>query len=90
MRKAENKNRQGIRSGWPEDAWSQCARLTMLGRRLAMVEGQLGVVELGETRIRLKTRDGMLAVCGKQLRLQEMSMDAAMISGERIDSASYL
>jgi len=79
-----------MKSGWPQDAWASSARVTLVGRRCAMVEGQCGVLELSDRRIRLKTRDGVLAVCGEALCLREMSLDAAMIWGERIESASYL
>ena len=72
----------------PEDAL-RGARVTMLRRGCVLVEGQRGVVELGDARIRLSTADGVLAVSGACLRLRELSGDAAMIEGERIDSAAY-
>jgi len=73
----------------PEDVLTSGARVTMMGRGCVLVEGQRGVVELGQLRIRLRTAQGILSVTGTGLRLKELSSDAAMIDGERIDAASY-
>lgn len=76
-------------SALPEDALARGARVTLMARGAALVEGQRGVVELGDTCIRLRTPHGVLSVRGKALQLQELSGDAAMIRGEEIDSAGY-
>ena len=76
-------------SSLPEDALTSGARVTMIGRGCVLVEGQRGVVELGRERIRLKTQGGTLSVLGQALELRELSTDAAMIVGERIETATY-
>lgn len=81
--------RIALHSSLPEDALTSGARVTMIGRGSVLVEGQRGVVELSGCRIRLKTRDGMLSVLGRALELRELSADAAMIAGERIETATY-
>jgi sporulation protein YqfC len=73
----------------PEDVLLSGARVTMMGRGSVLVEGQCGVVELGSERIRLHTRSGVIAVEGTVLRLRELTGEAAMIEGDRIDSAAY-
>ena len=73
----------------PEDALSAGVRVTMMGRGCVLVEGRCCVVELSGGRIRLGTRDGVIAVLGQGLRLRELTAEAAMIEGERIDSAAY-
>ena len=73
----------------PEDVLLSHARVTMMGRACVLVEGQCGVVELGSVCIRLRTRDGVLSVQGQALHLRELTADAAMIEGERIDLAAY-
>lgn len=73
----------------PEDVLCSGARVTMMGRGAVLVEGQRGVVELGEGCIRLRTAQGVLNVGGEALILQELSSDAAMIRGSRIDWAGY-
>lgn len=78
-----------LRSPLPEDLLCSGARVTMMGRGAVLVEGQRGVVELGESCIRLRTAQGVLSVCGEALVLQELSADAAMIRGSRMDSAGY-
>ena len=44
--------------GLPEDATSDCARVTLSGQSAALVEGQHGVIELTESRVRLRTGRG--------------------------------
>ena len=78
-----------LRCQLPEDALCSGARVTMMGRGAVLVEGQRGVVELGENCIRLRTAQGVLSVRGEALILQELSADAAMIRGSRMDSAGY-
>lgn len=89
MRRRRRSNGLSLRLGLPEDALGDNARVTMLGRTSVLVEGQHGVVELGGGRIRLKTGKGVLAVIGEHLRLEELSLDAAMIRGESIETVSY-
>lgn len=89
VRKKGRIRRLALRSSLPEDALTSGARVTMIGRGSVLVEGQRGVVELGSKRIRLKTRDGILSVLGQALVLKELSVDAAMIHGERIETATY-
>ena len=62
--------------GLPEDATSDCARVTLSGQSAALVEGQHGVIELTESRVRLRTGRGVLTV------------DAALIEGHVL-TATY-
>ena len=64
--------------GLPEDSTGDCAR----------VEGQHGVIELTESRVRLRTGRGVLSVLGEGLRLRELSVDAALIEGHVL-TATY-
>ena len=73
----------------PEDALLGGARVTMLGRGCVLVEGHCGVVELGVSRIRLRTEDGVVCISGEALTVKELSADAALITGARMDGASY-
>ena len=78
-----------LRCGLPEDAVTGSARVTMTGRSAVLVEEQHGVVELSGACIRLRTRDGVLSVLGETLELRELSLDAAMITGERVETVTY-
>lgn len=78
-----------LRCGLPEDALTGGARVTVFGRGSVLVEGQRGVVELSPERIRLRTGRGVLSVLGRGLSIRELSVDAAMIVGESVDSAAY-
>ena len=80
---------RALSSVLPEDVLTSGARVTLMGRSCALVEGQCGVVELQTARIRLRTKGGVLSVVGTSLCLKELSGDAAMIEGERIDTATY-
>ena len=87
MKKRKAERRLTLACGLPTDVLG--ARVTLFGRTSVMAEGQQGVIELSGTRIRLRTRDGLLCVLGEGLAIRELSADAVMISGARIDAASY-
>ena len=70
--------------GLPEDATSDCARVTLSGQSAA----QHGVIELTESRVRLRTGRGVLTVQGEGLRLRALSVDAALIEGHVL-TATY-
>lgn len=89
MRGGQHSRGMILRSGLPEDALTSGARVTMIARGSVLVEGQRGVVELAAGRIRLRTQDGVLTVAGRALRLRELSLDAAMISGDAIETVTY-
>ena len=74
--------------GLPEDSTGDCARVTLVGQSAALVEGQHGVIELTESRVRLRTGRGVLSVLGEGLRLRELSVDAALIEGHVL-TATY-
>ncbi len=89
MRVSRGARRLAMACQLPEDALYAGARVVWMGRGSALVEGQRGVVELSNTRIRLRTQDGMLSIMGEALELGELSVDAAMIRARRIDSMTY-
>ena len=73
----------------PQDVLEGAARVTLYGSKSVMIEGQSGVVELGGDRMRLRTKSGVLSVLGEGLVLRELTADAAMIAGTRIDTVTY-
>ena len=75
--------------GLPEDEAEDCARVTLSGQSAALVEGQHGVVELSNHTVRLRTGRGVLTIRGEELTLKELSMDAALITGKRVTTATY-
>jgi len=76
-------------AGLPEDVLFDCARVVVNGRKNVVIEGQHGVVELSEQRIRLKTGNGILCVRGMCLELTELSPEKAVISGREIGEIAY-
>jgi len=66
------------------------ARITWYGDCRARIEGQRGVVELSQERVRLRTDNGVVAVIGEKLKLLELSLDAAVIDAGRIHTITYL
>ena len=65
----------------PEDASGQAVRVTALGSARLLVENHLGLAELTDTRVRLATRQGMLAVSGEGLRLTDVRPGALCVTG---------
>jgi len=78
-----------LKAGLPVDTLAGTARVTLYGNSHALVEGQHGVVEMGESCIRLRTADDILCIIGQGLQLHELSLDAAMIHGGRIETLTY-
>ena len=76
--------------GLPEDALLSSARVTMNGRTSVTIEGQYGVIELSQAQICLSTGNGVLRVRGSMLTLRELSPEKAIVSGEPIDTATYV
>lgn len=73
----------------PQDALGAHARIVMDGRCGVMVEGQRGVIELTEGRIRLQTPEGVVSICGEDLRLSELTRANAMISGKTVTTVTF-
>ena len=63
-------------------------RILPLLTKQNLVEGQHGVIELTESRVRLRTGRGVLTVQGEGLRLRALSVDAALIEGHVL-TATY-
>ena len=78
-----------IKTGLPEDVLFSGARVTMIAQGSVLIEGQRGVVELTGQRIRLRTADGVIAVMGEELKLRELSLDAAIITGTPVEAVAY-
>ncbi|MBP3655239.1 MAG: YabP/YqfC family sporulation protein [Clostridia bacterium] len=73
----------------PEDVIRDSVRVTMHGRSGVLIEGQHGVVELGSERLRLRTGCGVLTILGEELRIRELSLDAALVTGRSITTLTY-
>ena len=73
----------------PEDALAIGARVTLIARHSVLVEGQQGVVELSASRIRLRTRQGIVSLLGENLCLKKLSLDAALVTGESVETVTY-
>lgn len=89
MRGKNHTRRMILATGLPEDALGDRARVTMTGQSAVLIEGQHGVVELSAGQIRLKTGGGILTVLGEALRLKELSLDAAIIAGDKVVTVTY-
>lgn len=68
--------------GLPEDAVGSAVRVTLLGERQALVENHRGMLEIGQTRMRVLTRQGVLSVYGSGLALSEVRPEGLMIEGQ--------
>ena len=85
----KREKRLTLMCGLPEDVPGG-TRVTMFGHCSVMIEGQRGMVQLGENCMRLRTDSSVLTVLGHALEIRELSADAAMIAGERIDTVTYV
>jgi len=88
MRAKRRAGRWSLGSELPEEAFSGGSRITLFGRRCVLIEGHRGVAEMRESCIRFKSGGGMIGIRGKGLAIKELSLDAAMVSAEAIDSVA--
>lgn len=89
MRAKHRAGRWSLRSELPEDAVTGSARITLSGKRSALVEGHHGVVEMSDACIRLASAGGVISIRGRMLGIKELSLDAAVVTGEEIESIGY-
>lgn len=78
-----------MHSGIPAAILGRSARVTVIGKEYVLLEGHQGVVELSQSRIRLRTGDGIVSVLGSMLELRELSVDTALISGRAAETVTY-
>lgn len=57
-------------------------RLTLFGRTAVLVEGQKGVLSFDPNKVKIKLPDGVIAVSGKKLVIEQLSATALTVSGE--------
>lgn len=89
MRAKRRLHAAALDAGLPEDALTAGARVTMIAQGSALIEGQQGVVELSQSRIRMRTKQGVISVCGSLLCLRQLSRDAALITGDPVQTITY-
>lgn len=89
MRRRRHNGRTGLRSELPYGAAAGSSRITLFGKKSALVEGHCGVIEMNAPCIRFKGADGIMSIRGKDLAIRELSQDAAMITGEDIKAVAY-
>jgi sporulation protein YqfC len=58
------------------------------GRNEANIENYKGILEYSETRVRINTRAGLLAVEGSRLQLKQITDENIILTGD-IDSLTY-
>lgn len=88
MRAKPRSRRWILGSELPDDAVAGAPRITLFGRRCALIEGHRGVVEMSDACIRFRSGSGVISIRGEGLEIRELSLDAAMVSGETIESVS--
>ena len=65
----------------PEGALSGAARVELSGNRRAVVEGCQGILEYEEGVIRLNTTSGIVRFMGRDLRMNCLTEDSAVVTG---------
>lgn len=89
MRKKRRIERNGLTGELPFDLVSGCAKVTLYGRKAAMIEEHCGVSAMDDMRIRFDGISGAVSIFGRGLLLKELSLDTAIVTGERLDSVAY-
>lgn len=89
MRKRGKRGLRGFGCELPEEMTAGSIRITLYGRRGALIEGHCGVVEMSDTHIQLKSACGMIGLHGSEMKIKELSFDSAMVRSAGMDSLVY-
>ncbi len=73
----------------PEELDATCCSARLIGDRCVMVENHCGLCALGREKIVVRTKCGLLGICGCDLSLSEVRPDAMVVRGA-IVSVGYL
>ncbi|OON99325.1 MAG: hypothetical protein ATN35_13285 [Epulopiscium sp. Nele67-Bin004] len=74
--------------GGVEEAIVQIPLITILGNESVNIENFLSIIEYGAECIRLKTKQGQIVVCGRNLIAKSMTQEEINING-KIDSVEF-
>lgn len=69
----------------PKDLVYREALLCMSGRRELFIENYKSIIEYGEEKIRLQTKNGKLLVLGKKLQIVYYTSEEMKIKGEIVE-----
>jgi len=72
----------------PKELVLNTPRLTVVGKGDLMVENHKGIIEFGDTRVRIITGTGLIKITGCGLLIREITSEDIIISG-RIDSIEF-
>lgn len=72
----------------PKEITLNLPMVIITGREEVNIENYKGIVEYTETRIRIHTGCGLLAIEGKKLRLKQITAENVIAAGE-IESLNY-
>lgn len=67
--------------GVPKDVIMDIPRLTISGDKEIYIENHKGVFEYTDTVIRVSTSMGIVKICGKNLNIDNISLENILISG---------
>ncbi|MEW9124819.1 MAG: sporulation protein YqfC [Thermotaleaceae bacterium] len=72
----------------PKDIILDLPRITLLGDMQMYVENHKGIVEYSQIRIRVKVKNGILRITGKELSIKSIVTDEIIICGS-IESVEF-
>ncbi len=67
--------------GVPKDIIMDLARLTITGSREIYIENHRGIIKYTDEEILIKTQEGVLSVCGKDLKIEHIRTNDMLILG---------
>ena len=89
VRKKNRCLRKGLFTELPLDAAEGCAHVTLYGKSTVIIEGHCGICSMDESCICFNSVSGKIAVHGMRLGVKELSLDAAVVTGDLVESVAY-
>ncbi|SHJ46593.1 sporulation protein YqfC [Geosporobacter subterraneus DSM 17957] len=65
----------------PKDIVLDLPRITLIGNLQIYIENHKGIVEYSKTRIRIKTKSGILRITGKELMIKNIAAEEIVVCG---------
>ena len=89
MRTRNKRKRCGLKCELPYEITGGGTRITLHAKQTVLVEGHNGILKIGRSSVCFKTDCGAMTVRGSELRIQELSLDSAIVAGASIESVAY-
>ena len=89
MRTRNKRKRRGLTCELPYEIMGGGTRIMLYAKQSVVVEGHNGVLRMERDAVCFKSACGVIAIRGCELKIRELSLDTAIVTGASIESVAY-